>query len=615
VVTLISSASGFWIYKPEWEMAPKERLENLAHRIEVSEACGRSAVTRQWAWQKCKEDIVWWVDTFLWLFEPRARRKLEWITWDYQEKALRTIKRWFGVKDVGCEKSRDMGATWMFLAALRHEDQFGEDTSWMIMSRNATLVDVKGDPDTLFWKLDFLRENQPPFLVTPDDKIDRFEMRYVNRRNNVTINGAATTGQAGAGGRRTGIFIDEYGRYEDNESRAVNAATSANTNSRGMCSTYQGISGAFWGQMQRKDEKFVKISLPWTLHPEKMRDAQPDPRNHNGYTSPWYRGECDRLQVRALIAEEVDMNPTGSGSPFFDTEILKAHTKDYVREPYWQGSVIYDGRDLKKARLEESRHGDVLLWCGVSNGRPLPGDEYGFGADLSWGRGATPSVLSGANKRTREKVVEVARADLGPDEFAELCVAILWLFGEGYLIWEKNGPGEPFGQRIAALGYHNFYCRKDEQSLLKKTKPALVPGWQPTQQNKVMLLQDYSRCLKGGLFINRSALALTECEDYQFTPDRKVESCRTNNIDDPSGARENHGDRVVADALACKALGTEPDPQVVEPKELNPLTVYEDDPEPHSFQWLLKQWHSQKNQSQSEQWKTKQPWQKQRMEW
>ena len=88
------------------------------------------------------------------------------------------------------------------------------------------------------------------------------------------------------------------------------------------------------------------------------------------------------------------------------------------------------------------------------------------------------------------------------------------------------------------LGYRNIYYRANEQ-LLNPTGPAEIPGWYSTPATKLALLSEYRSALHNREYVNRSESALGE-QGGEASPN------------DPSGARLNHGDQTIADALACK---------------------------------------------------------------
>jgi hypothetical protein len=47
---------------------------------------------------------------------------------------------------------------------------------------------------------------------------------------------------------------------------------------------------------------------------------------------------------------------------------------------------------------------------------------------------------------------------------------------------------------------------------------------------------------------------LRECREYIFQASGSVEHSRSINTIDPTGARDNHGDRVIADALCWRGM-------------------------------------------------------------
>jgi hypothetical protein len=101
------------------------------------------------------------------------------------------------------------------------------------------------------------------------------------------------------------------------------------------------------------------------------------------------------------------------------------------------------------------------------------------------------------------------------------------------------------------------------------------------------LFKDYVRGLANGSFVNRSVEALRECRDYVYLPTGGVGNSRAKTITDPSGARENHGDRPTADALANKALGAEPDLLLKGPEDPN---SFEGPCEEYSRKWRVQKW-------------------------
>ncbi len=177
------------------------------------------------------------------------------------------------------------------------------------------------------------------------------------------------------------------------------------------------------------------------------------------------------------------------------------------------------------------------------------------GADLGRGTGASPSCLSGINVRTGEKVFEWVDAHTDVQKVAYVACALCWMFQSDMgmpakMIWEKQGPGANFGKKVEELGFRNFYMTEDDNPVGASKAPK--PGWQSSAEKNDALLEDYRSALALRQMTNRSEVALRECLDFKYDKSGHMVHSRLLSLDDPSGARTNHGDRVVADALAWK---------------------------------------------------------------
>jgi hypothetical protein len=548
---------------------PKELRANAKYRKCVLAAAKRDKLLREGLRRRCQKDILFWVNVFCWTFDPRKTDAgdsphIPFITWPFQDKVLLRLAAHIGKDDVGIEKSRDMGASWLCLLAFLHQWQFLPGRAFMVVSRNERLVDAPSDPDCLFWKLDYLLKEQPSFLVP---RFRRTALHLENLDNGSYIDGASTTADVGRGGRRTAFLVDEYGAFEPADSHAVNAATADNTRSRIFNSTYKGTVGAFYEQMQRPE--IVRLSLHWSLHPEKAKGAYKD--DAGKWRSEWYAKQCKRIVTPALIAQELDMDPQGAESPFFPCELIDKILQQDVRPPLMRGRLEWGTHLDKPVFVEDRAKGEMLLWQPLTlpNFKAPAGESYVIGCDVATGSGATNSVLTACDRRTREKVAEFASPRISPERFAELAYATARFFNDAQIIWEMNGPGGTFGKRLVDLGYRNIYYRRDEQGLAHKVAQSLTPGWHASPQNKLLVFRHYIQALSSGAFINRSRDAVLECRQYIYLPNGSVGNARALAVTDPSGARQNHGDRPTADALANWLLG--PEPVTQQPREEDPF--------------------------------------------
>lgn len=540
--------------------------------------------------EECAHDLLWYVNLFGWTYDPRTLGKsLPFMTYPFQDKAFLTILECVEQgEDLVIEKSRDMGASWMSLVTMEWLWHFHHGMSFLMVSRKENLVDAAGDPDSLFWKIDFVHRHLPEWLLP--DRVDRRKLHFGNLDFDSTIDGESTTAAAGVGGRRTAVFIDEFSRIE--EGYQLLAGTADTTRCRIFNFTPWGAAGASYKLAMRAHKGEVKcLRLHWSEHPEKARGlyryspglgrVEPldkDYRFPDSYAfvmdgkvrSPWYDAECVRRHNDREVAQMLDIDYAGSAYQFFDKAMILTLQNEYCAEPWWEGDIRYDLETAQPHKLEAFPGGPLKLWCRPDHEGQPPLAWYAAGADLASGTGATNSCLSLANRLTGEKVLEYASPYMTPEKMAPFCVAVCRLFkapdGETTrFAWEQQGPGLIFGKRIVELGYRNIFYKTNEGKVYGGSDFE-YPGWYPSNDNKRLLLDQYRTALSSREFLNRSRQALEECNMFVNTARGTVEHSQegtgfseATGEQDPSGARVNHGDRVIADALCwkmCRESGT-----------------------------------------------------------
>lgn len=560
---------------------PNTLVANLNFRRRVLREAAKSEPIRHDLYTRCRHDILFWMNTFVWTFAPKlypSQARYPFITYPYQDHAMTILAGAIGKHDVIIEKARDMGASWMCLMAMLHRWLFFHDQNFILVSRKEEYVDAAGDPKTLFWKVDFALENLPLWM-RPVNMVRR-HMHLANRDKNNVMVGESTTGDVAAGARPTAILLDEFARVP--QGTKVLASTRDATNCRIFNSTPQGTGNAFYELLQTPIQR---ITLHWTLHPVKRLglycpsagepiyypDSVPPPEM-DAYgklggvrlRSPWYDGEVARSPFLQEIAQELDIDYLGSGWAFFDLALLDTLERETVVNPYFQGDLDYSGQAMDpKFTMREG--GSLLLWCALDAAWQPPDDrDYVAGADISAGTGRSNSAIVVADTKTGEKVAEFASPFVAVHEFAKYCAALCRFFrgrsGRGaFLCWERNGPGVSLADFLREVGFGHFWLRRQQMTLSKKWTEQ--PGfWKDSESGRDLMLQ-YLKALKERKFINRSRMALHEARYYVYDPSGEIAHATAITATDPSGARENHADRVVADALCCKMLLERPLPE------------------------------------------------------
>lgn len=594
-----------------FEQVPKGLKENLEYRRDLLKWADTNERQRV-IFTACQKDILFFINVFCWLYEPRSSRLrgttsnvIPFLTYGYQDRDFIKMNKALGIKDIGIEKSRDLGATWMFLTLLFHQWMFHDFSSFGIMSRTADLVDKPGKKDTLMWKLDFLltgdggKGGLPPWMRP---EVYRTSMLMENRSNGSTFEGASTTEDAFRGGRKKCIAIDEYAAFPNGDDYKALAATQHATDCRMFVSTPKGASGAYYDVMH-EESNMIKIIMDWSEHPVRKRGLYnsdegelnildttfdfPDDYKFvkDGKTrSPYYDQECMRPGATPQsIAQELDRDYGGSEYQIFGKDLYDIGSQSVI-SPYSRGVLYYDESDLDP-HFGETEDGPWHLWCHRdSNGKPLSAGQYVVGCDIAAGLGgsySSNSVCFVVDRVTNEQVAEYATSTLRPEMFADLVIAACKWFNDAYLIWEMNGPpGGAFGRQVLDRHYHNLYFRETEgRAFKKKTKN---PGWFSNDKNKLSVLSRMSSAVQSREYVIRSGALLDECRQYVYK-DGKVVHSRSIKTRDDSAKGQSHGDRVIAAAIAWHAVKDRPPSGVPEVEE------FRKEIPPGSMAWRYKQ--------------------------
>jgi hypothetical protein len=374
-------------------------------------------------------------------------------------------------------------------------------------------------------------------------------------------------------------MLDEFAAVEPDGAKVLKATRDA-TKRRVFNSTHQGAATSFY---RIGLTNIPKLIMHWSVHQEKNQglyysindkiiklddwagEVEVDGNIHqypDAYPyikdgklrSPWYDNECARAEHPMEIAQELDIDPFSSDFQFFDPAMIAEVEKEHVLKPYATGEVEYDEDSMEPMGFVNGVNGPLRLWIYPDYRNKIDRNiEIGAGADIAAGTGASNSTATFVNLRTGEKIAEYANPWVKPELYAHVMTALCRYFNDAFLVFDASGPtGQVFSQEIMRLGYSNIYYRRDDEGI--KHKVSDKPGVFLNTKPRARLLGAYRRCLKDRTFIQRSLEANNECLEYiQKTSEEIIHSSAANSVD-PSGAGMSHGDRVIADCCAVKAL-------------------------------------------------------------
>jgi len=561
----------------------------------------------------CREKPAITFKTMYWTFQPRPdiepKGIVPFITWDWQDERIDELnKAMLSGGKIQIGKSREVGATWTILGCGLNLWLFTPNNLGLLLSRKEDCVDAKGNPDALFWKLDFLLDKLPEW-VRPE--FERRDMHLRNMWNGSVIDGESTNVSAGKSGRRNWTLLDEFPEVPIADAKMIESAISDTSSCNIFLGTAVYRSHPFTQMGTQAGTK--KMFFGWWLHPFKSKGLYWSPDinkiviedieyyrklaplvfnkinkgdvvkyselqtdlfmsypelglsfkadggipNKPKWRSPWYDTTC-LTRTEQDIATNLDGNAIGSGDMVFHSGTLNQMLAEYVRPPSLVGEVIYDvhNDEINNIKMITGGRRRLKWWGSLGGARPLQNHNYVMGCDISLGQGQSNSVCSIFDVDLRTKVGTWADSNTLPSAFAEQVYALgKWiggLSGMPLLNFESNGIGQVFLKRIREIGYPNI-CKSSTEAKGRHEKKQVL-GWHSNPNSKLQLLSSYNAaltaCFQGNLdnkkFINPDEDSIREAEDYIFDGSQLVPS---RNIEDTGGAKACHGDRVIADAL------------------------------------------------------------------
>lgn len=510
------------------------------------------------------EDISLWLRLTGWTYAPkeveaRTGRELPsqkpnrpFVLWPCQERAVKEILT--GVdqgRDVVIRKSRDMGASWL-LASVAAWGWLFRGWQAMLVSRVEDGVDRPGDPDSLMWKVDYLLQGQPPWLLplAADELLKRGSdtrqhMMLRNPVSGATIAGQASTAHVGRGGRRTMILFDEFASMGEAEAAWRSAADASACRIAVSTPLGSGTQYSTLVRMARTQGDPRLVELLYTDHPLKGAGAETRVDVDGRVTgvagseyswTPWL-GEQLKRRDTVDMAQNVFATEVGSGSNFFTPAVVTAHMNEWA-----QGG---EKCELLRGRFVSDPHGRWRVFRHASVER-----EYVMFADPSYGTGSANAAVCVMDAETREVVAEFADPNMPPHDLAhEMAEAGMTAFRGRRLPligWEVNGPGAALHHDFQRIGYTAVY----RQRMVGTTTERLTVriGWNSSRRAKRTLLGALSRAISQGTIRIPSEDTLREMLDYVILEDGSIEAASVRDL--TSGARESHGDRVIACAGA-----------------------------------------------------------------
>ena len=540
----------------------------------------------------CSEDLLFYMAGFIYLFDSGDESgnpgPVAFIPYEFQVECLTAM--WSALHVERCplrgKKPRKLGFTYKALVLLEHCWHFMANRHLLIGSHREEEVDgtsaigklggASGEWSKLMPKIDYFHIHLPRWLLPtgyrPRTAPYRSRLKMVNPDNGSIIWGTSAARATAHGERGYAAFWDECTLTENLYD--IIGGLSEFAPCKLWISTIGNLDHPF-STVLKDAPGVMQLSPEWWMHPEYSKDMVLD-TDTGKRTSPWLVRKLSEINNDPVIANRMyyaDETMQVGGYYSADTFRVMTGTSDKpgtVMEPLHIGELdIVETKDGPRAmRWCEQPNGRWRLWFHLdSAGRPSRNTRYIVGVDVaagtvdSMGRGSSNSVIAFADWMTGAIVAEFVCHGMKPYELAAIAVAAgLWFEGDDFMpavmIPERNGPGAEFLDEVQRKWrYQNLWV--DIGTNVARAGEIRY-GWHKDAMGDGARLAFglHQQMLCDGRLKERSFDCVREMRHYQHNPNGRGAPIHSASImaQDPSGARDNHGDRVIARICICQAL-------------------------------------------------------------
>lgn len=161
--------------------------------------------------EACSRDVIYWLSNYAWIVDPHAKdavlRDIPFVPWPKQQELIHFLLQRLELGQPALvNKGRKLGVTWLCMAICYHRMLFERSFLAKIGSRKEGLVD-DGTIDSLFGKLRYLHDSQPPHLSRP---VNTPFLKMTDPKTGGEIIGEGANQGFARGGRRTVVVVDEF---------------------------------------------------------------------------------------------------------------------------------------------------------------------------------------------------------------------------------------------------------------------------------------------------------------------------------------------------------------------------------------------------------------------
>lgn len=528
--TVLNQPSKEQLALPYYNLLPKDPIELLRWKIYVRQRCLTDREFRDDIESMCRKDVLFFLATFGFVFEPRPPRGIPWTPWCDQADAIAWMEECYRThRDMGAEKSRGIGFSWDVALLVYWLWLFVPSVKIALTTKDETTLDGP-DENSLMGKIAYIHSRMPAWARLGANGKDIMHRTFdqhlmINRKIGGTIQGFAPTDDKLRSLRFTIVIYDEFAYFPRNTQETLNASVHT-APCRIFISTWHGHDNAFHDIMRVEKSTLLRVQAYWWANPERWKGAYTtengrlkilDPTYDfppdypfildNLTRSPWVDFELRRAgSTKQSALEELYGLSAETGRKLLRLDTIQL-VESTVLPPFCEGELDCSGFAPVFRRVHD---GPFKFWADLQPGK---GGPYAFGADLAHGLGDTPSTLEGLDLMGGYQVMEYADNYIKPVDFAALVVAFFrWLAGKHgdghcYLDFEANGEqAVTFATELVRLNFSNVRVR----NLVRPVQDRTTYMGTRNRDGGLAVISELERAVRDGECTVRSADVLAE---------------------------------------------------------------------------------------------------------
>ena len=397
---------------------------------------------------KCAKDPAYFMRKYCYIQHPKRGRIL-FNLYPFQEKVLHLFR---DEQFIITLKSRQLGISTLAAGYSLWLMLFHKDKNVL------ALATTQATARNLVTKTTFMYDELPRWLKLTAVEKNKLSLRL---KNGSKIQAKSSNADAARSEAVSLLLIDEAAFIENIEETFAAAQQTLATGGQCMAlSTPNGIGNWFhqtWEKAEVRDNSFIPIRLPWTVHPE--RDQA-------------WRDQQDRDLGPRMAGQECDCDFLASGDTVFEPADLSFYEETYQKDPV------------------ERRGVDSNLWIWE------PADytkDYMVVADVARGDAADYSAFHVFEIESCTQVAEY-KGKISPKDFGNVLVGIASEYNEALLVCENANIGWATIEQILEREYRNMYYSSTsnmetvESYMNKYERDKLVPGFTMSARTRPLVI-------------------------------------------------------------------------------------------------------------------------------